>query len=203
MNQLSTLQAVRLKGRADAAAVARCTGSDEAGAQAALDALLADGLVKGGPAVRITPEGKEALGQWIEAERAGVDQPALEAVYEDFHHANTALKEVVTAWQLRDPETPNDHTDAAYDAAVIGRLLGEVDDEFRPLLARMIAIAPRLAGYGPRFDAAVAALRAGDTTYLARPMIDSYHTLWFELHEELILLLGRTRLDEAIAGRAV
>jgi len=126
----------------------------------------------------------------------------LEAVYDDFHHVNSLLKEVVTSWQLRG-EAPNDHSDAAYDAAVVDRLLDEVDGAFRPLLARMTALAPRLGGYGPRFDAAVAALRAGDTTYLARPMIDSYHTLWFELHEELIGLLGRTRLDEAAAGRAL
>ncbi len=33
-------------------------------------------------------------------------------------------------------------------------------------------------------------------------MVDSYHTLWFELHEELIQALGRTRADEAAAGRA-
>jgi DNA-binding MarR family transcriptional regulator len=203
MSQLLVLQSVRLKGRADAAAVARCIGSDEADAQAALDQLLAEGLVKGGPAVRITPEGNERLRELLEAERAGVDQQALEAVYDDFHHVNTALKEVVTSWQMRDAQTPNDHSDSAYDAGVIARLLDGVDTEFRPLLARMTAIVPRLGGYGPRFDTAVAALHAGDTTYLARPILDSYHTLWFELHEELIGLLGRTRIDEAAAGRAL
>ena len=35
----------------------------------------------------------------------------------------------------------------------------------------------------PSYDAAV----------LARPLIDSYHTVWFELHEELILAAGLTR----------
>jgi pyruvate,orthophosphate dikinase len=203
MSRLPVLQAIRLKGRADAAALARCTGSDAADAAAALDKLLADGLIKGGPSFRITPEGTEKLRELIEAERADVDQPALEAVYDDFHHVNTELKEVVTSWQIRDDATPNDHTDAAYDAAVIGRLLDGVDVEFRPLLARMSALVPRLAGYGPRFDAAVAALRARDTAYVARPTVDSYHQLWFELHEELIGLLGRNRVDEAAAGRAL
>jgi hypothetical protein len=33
-------------------------------------------------------------------------------------------------------------------------------------------------------------------------MIDSFHTVWFELHEDLIGLLGRTRAEEAAAGRA-
>jgi pyruvate,orthophosphate dikinase len=33
-------------------------------------------------------------------------------------------------------------------------------------------------------------------------MIDSYHTVWFELHEDLIGLAGLSRADEAAAGRA-
>jgi hypothetical protein len=43
---------------------------------------------------------------------------------------------------------------------------------------------------------------AGDTTWLARPIIDSYHTVWFELHEELIAASGLTREEEARAGHA-
>jgi hypothetical protein len=36
----------------------------------------------------------------------------------------------------------------------------------------------------------------------ALAIIDSYHTVWFELHEELILATGLTREDEAKAGHA-
>jgi pyruvate,orthophosphate dikinase len=32
--------------------------------------------------------------------------------------------------------------------------------------------------------------------------VDSYHSAWFELHEDLILLAGRNRADEVAAGRA-
>ena len=38
--------------------------------------------------------------------------------------------------------------------------------------------------------------------YVASPRVDSYHSVWFELHEDLILLAGRTRADEVAAGRA-
>ena len=37
---------------------------------------------------------------------------------------------------------------------------------------------------------------------MAHPLRDSYHTVWFELHEELIRLSGRNRASEAAAGRA-
>ena len=43
---------------------------------------------------------------------------------------------------------------------------------------------------------------AGDGKYVASPRVDSYHGVWFELHEDLILLAGRTRADEVEAGRA-
>ena len=43
---------------------------------------------------------------------------------------------------------------------------------------------------------------AGDGKYVASPRVDSYHSIWFELHEDLILLAGRNRADEVAAGRA-
>jgi pyruvate,orthophosphate dikinase len=43
---------------------------------------------------------------------------------------------------------------------------------------------------------------AGEHRYIASPTVDSYHSVWFELHEELILLAGRNRADEVAAGRA-
>ena len=46
------------------------------------------------------------------------------------------------------------------------------------------------------------AAAAGNGRYVASPRVDSYHGAWFELHEDLILLAGRTRADEVAAGRA-
>jgi hypothetical protein len=198
---LPTLQAVRLKGRTTAADVAAATGADEASAAADLGALTADGLLReAGDKHRLTPEGKERLGEWLEAERATVDQAALTEQYEQFDPHNTTLKELASAWQQRDGE-PNDHTDAAYDQRVLDGLAA-LHAEFAPLADRLAALAPRLAPYPARFEAALDRVRAGDHTYFLRPVIDSYHTVWFELHEELIGLLGRNRHDEALAGRA-
>ena len=42
----------------------------------------------------------------------------------------------------------------------------------------------------------------GDQRYVASPRVDSYHGIWFELHEDLIQLAGRNRADEVAAGRA-
>jgi hypothetical protein len=47
----------------------------------------------------------------------------------------------------------------------------------------------------------LAKIRAGETMWFTRPIIDSYHTVWFELHEELIRAVGLTREDEAKSGQ--
>ncbi|MGQ0623285.1 MAG: hypothetical protein ACT4PP_01320 [Sporichthyaceae bacterium] len=199
---LAVLTALRLKGRADVTVVSTCAGTDAGSAQSALDTLLDRELAAGGPAYRLTPAGREALVALLDAERPGIDHAALEAAYHDFDEVNTALKTAVTNWQLIGGTTPNDHTDAAYDAAVIAQIVA-VDEAFTPLLERILTIVSRLAPYRSRFATAITKLGEGDHTYVARPTIDSYHQVWFEFHEELIALLGRTRADEAAAGRAV
>ena len=93
------------------------------------------------------------------------------------------------------------HT-ADYDAAVLADLT-TLHAGFTDLLTRLTGLAPRLAHYPRRFDAALAKIAAGDHSWFARPIADSYHTVWFELHEDLIGVTGRSRADEAAAGRAL
>jgi pyruvate,orthophosphate dikinase len=194
---------MRLKGRLTPEAAAAATGVGEAEAETALQELVTGELASQAKAAfRITPAGKERLAALLDAERATIDKAALEEAYEDFDEVNSALKEIVTAWQLKDPETPNDHTDAAYDEGVIARL-ADLHARFGSLLNRIVDTATRLTPYRTRFDHAIEKVQAGEHSFVARPIADSYHTVWFELHEELIGLLGRTRAEEAAAGRAV
>jgi hypothetical protein len=203
MSELLMLQAIRLKGRSSVEALAACAATGLDAARSQVENLIAAGSARtAGSSVRITPEGRERLAALLDEERAGVDHDALTACYEDFDAVNTELKFVVTAWQMKDASTPNDHADPAYDQGVIGRLAA-LHERVTPLLDRIVAQAPRLAPYPGRFAHAVEQVQAGDHTFVARPVADSYHTVWFELHEELIGLLGRTRVEEAAAGRAV
>ena len=60
----------------------------------------------------------------------------------------------------------------------------------------------RFATYRVRLAAALEAARGGDGRFVASPRVDSFHGVWFELHEDLIVLAGRTRAEETAAGRA-
>lgn len=198
---IQVLQTLRLKGRPAVADIASATGLARPAVEQILHTLVENEFCMAtGERHRLTPAGRDRLRALIAEERSRVDAAAVDDAYRRFDEHNTAFKAVVTDWQLK-ADAANDHTDAAHDAAVLDRL-AEVHQRFQPLLGELAVLAPRLAPYPGRFAAAMARIRGGDHTWVARPMIDSYHTVWFELHEELIGLTGRKRLDEALAGRA-
>jgi hypothetical protein len=44
-----------------------------------------------------------------------------------------------------------------------------------------------------RLAAALDRVRGGEVAAFARPMADSYHDIWMELHQDLLLSAGRER----------
>lgn len=199
---LPLLRILGLKGMADAAVVGGALRSS--GCEARLQALVEQGLARQLPrGFALTPAGREVLRRALAAEHSVTDAAGMTRIYEEFCGINAAFKSLMHAWQIRQVdgvEVANDHADAAYDAAIVERL-GAIDESLRPLLSEIVALAPRLAPYPARFTDALAGLRAGDASMMARPLVDSYHTVWFELHEDLIALSGTTRAAEAAAGR--
>ncbi|OBI82341.1 winged helix DNA-binding protein [Mycobacterium asiaticum] len=200
MSEVSVLQAVRLKGRVRLPDLAATLAADETAVAETVRRLAADGLLVEGPTVRITAEGRAQLAEWLAAERQGADATALATAYDEFRSVNADFKALVTDWQLRDGQ-PNDHDDAGYDAAVLARL-DAVHERVLPITAAVAVQLPRLAGYPAKLSAALDKVKGGETAWLTRPLIDSYHTVWFELHEELILAVGLTREEAARSGDA-
>lgn len=200
--QLRVLRVLRLKGRADADVVAAATGLGASEVQEVLHAAAErDEVVEKNGRHRLSPAGRERLDSLLDAARDAVDSAALEVMYERFHAPNDAIKRLMTDWQLRDGE-PNDHADRTYDEDVAGRVSGHHRD-VAMLVDEIGAASPVLVAYPRRLREAADRVAAGDHDHIAGPLIDSYHTVWFELHEDLITLLGRTRIEEAEAGRAL
>ena len=200
--ELWVLQTLRLKGMATGEDIGSATGAPAGEVEPVLGELGAAGyLEQFRERYRLTKPGRARLDELLAAERASLDLARLAEAYREFGAPNSAFKQLVTDWQLKDGGTFNDHTDADYDAKILHRL-GELHDGFGPLLERLVGLAPRLAQYPRRFTSALAKVRAGEHIWLARPMIDSYHTVWFELHEDLIGLAGSSRAAEAAAEAA-
>jgi hypothetical protein len=200
-NELLVLMALRLKGRGSTDELVATTGLEAPAVAAVVNPLVESGEareVRG--SYMLTAPARERLKELLDAERAGVDSAAVRDLYEEFTSVNQDFKQLAADWQIRD-EQPNDHSDPAYDQAVIDRL-PSIHARVTPILDGVVEVIPRLAPYQARLNTALARVQGGDHTWLLKPLIDSYHTVWFELHEELISLAGLSREAEAVSGRA-
>jgi hypothetical protein len=197
---LHVLHAVRLSGLASEGAVATATGLPEADVAELMATLADSGLVRRRtgrmPGYSLTPEGRSHHADRVAGALPDAARPGLERGYRAFLPLNTAFKQLCTDWQLRPgpggEPVPNDHTDAAYDGAIVDRL-GVLHGEISTVLTDVTAALPRFESYPRRFTSALGRLRAGERSALARPLSDSYHDVWMQLHEDFLLSLGRGR----------
>ncbi len=197
------MHGLRLKGFAEAAAVAEAVDLAEADAKPMLDQLVADGMAtyRTGrlSGFALTKVGRQTHADLLSAELEETGtRTAVQEAYGRFLGLNTDLLTICTAWQLREMDEQsvvNDHTDGVYDAGVIDRL-ADLHAGIEPICDDLGKILDRLAGYGPRLSRALRKVRAGDADWFTKPMIPSYHTVWFEMHEDLLCTLGIERGSE-------
>jgi pyruvate,orthophosphate dikinase len=170
-----------------------------------LNRMTADGIAEmAGPMSRLSGDGKALAAELIAADRQAWGADDATAALDGFLPLDQRMKVIVTAWQMREvdgEQVMNDHSDAAYDAGVLADFAA-LHEDAAAWLGTLVDGLPRLGGYLARLERAAAQVASGDHAYIASPRIDSYHNVWFELHEDLILLAGRTREDEVAAGRA-
>ena len=117
--------------------------------------------------------------------------------YEAFEGVNAQLKSLLTEWQTLEvggQRVPNDHSDAEHDRRVIDRL-GTLHERADAVLQRLAAAVPRLDRYRAKLLHALEQAEDGAVDWVSDARIDSYHTVWFELHEDLLRLLGRRRSE--------
>ncbi|MET4165970.1 MULTISPECIES: MarR family winged helix-turn-helix transcriptional regulator [Gordonia] len=192
------LHALKVKGLATDDALTALTGHDADALAVTIEQLADAGFVmrrEGGriSGTMITPVGKaeyERLSSELtlsESERTAVD-----TFHEGFGQINGDFKKVCASWQIRPDETPNDHADAEYDASVVADL-DRIHQRIAQALDEVGAEIPRLGRYRGRLSAALEKVHSGDTAAFARPMYDSYHDIWMELHQDLLLTSGHQR----------
>jgi pyruvate, orthophosphate dikinase len=188
------LQVLCLKGRATHEALGAAVEADPAAAIAELEAA---GLVERTKlGYRATDLGRTRADEVYayEREQAG---GVIDDVYDSFVPINDDIKQIVTDWQMRQVGgelTVNDHSDNRHDERVIARLR-RTDAKVSTALAPLSDALNRFDLYPRRLQRALTLIGEGDHSMLAAPLKDSYHTVWFELHEELIILSGRSRAD--------
>jgi hypothetical protein len=193
------LHGLAIKKHADAAAVAGIVRLPVE----KVAALLADAVKRGrvveaggryllAPAARMTLDGEYS--RYYDGVRANAD---FVAAYEAFERINVELKQVITDWQTREiggTRVPNDHSDPAHDRKIIDRL-GDLHERADRCFAKLAAGLPRLQVWRDKLLAALEKAEDGAIEWVSDVKIESYHTAWFELHEDLLRIMGRTRSE--------
>jgi len=136
----------------------------------------------------LTEEGRARHAEQLVVWAAAQPVRELDDVYARFLDINSPLKTMCGAWQQI-----GDDQAARWDAV----------DQLEGLHTRAVdvftgagALVPRFARYTGRLGQALVTLKAGDDRFFTSPTVDSYHTVWFEAHEDFLLVLGRNRVAE-------
>ncbi|MBB2942496.1 hypothetical protein FB565_002209 [Actinoplanes lutulentus] len=197
---MTVLHTLRCIGYAELPRVSRITGLTEPDAESELIDLAVAGLVTrtkgelgGGWGLTEPGRAEDARRTAAELEDTGA-RPAVTEAYQRFLVLNPELLDLCSAWQMRVVEgfaEVNDHTDKDYDARVLARF-ADLDRRADPVCAELTEALPRFGGYRIRLTAALDRVHAGDREYLADGL-ESYHAVWFQLHEDLLATLGIPR----------
>ena len=131
----------------------------------------------------------------IELDQTGA-RSEVAAAHDVFIALNPRLLAAVTDWQIRperaDPLATNDHTDGPWDERVLNDLR-DLQRPLRPVCEQLAAALQRFTGYAERYSAALDRVDRGERAWVAQPKIDSCHTVWMELHEDLLATFGLER----------
>ena len=203
--RLLVLHGLRLKGVVALDGLVEATGLPSAEVEPLLRQLEDEALV----ALRtgalegwsLTATGRDALDRLLAAEvdAAGV-RSTVTGAYRRFRALNAGVLDACSRWQVRDVDgrpVVNDHADPAYDAAVVEDL-ARLQEAAEPVVDDLAAALDRYRPYGPKLRHAVDRVEAGERDWFTKPAMPSFHTVWFELHEDLLATLGLDRTSEPV-----
>jgi hypothetical protein len=198
--ELLALHGLAVKKAGSAAAVADILGLPEGDVASALDAAAGAGRAMAAKGMfMVTPAGRSWLDEQYPTAYADLrENPEATAAYERFERVNRELLRLFTDWQMMPAggeRVPNDHSDPDYDRDVIDRL-GALHERGLKPLERFQALDGRLGEYIRRLESAYDRVLGGEHEYVSGARVDSYHTVWFELHEDLLRMLGREREEQ-------
>lgn len=170
--------------------------SEEVFSKVLADAVVTERLVEIEGRYLLTPSGQMIVHSEYSRFYAHIrtDQSFVDA-YKKFEYINTDLKLLITQWQtveLADKLISNDHSDVDYDNQIIDKI-GNLHERYQPILEIMTTLLPRLSFYQDKLMEALEKAEDGEIQWVSDARLESYHTIWFEMHEDLLRVLGRVR----------
>lgn len=196
---LDIMLALRIRGPQTTGDIARLLDSRRRAVDDRVAVLVRHAVVEPvGSAWRITRSGRTVCDNLLAELRTTVVVAALDRLYVKFVPLNDRIKAVLTTWQLRSVPGGgfliNTHDDPAYDDSVMARL-AEAHAHAQGWLAEIATLIPTFGRRTALLNDALYRAKAGQTEYVMSPWVNSYHSIWFEVHEELLLRHGCRPMD--------
>lgn len=186
--EFEVLHAIRIRGFATADQIAASTGLPPDQIRNAVAAAEEAGLVKQRSGrisgASLTPTGRARLVLLTDTSVGAEQRATMVSAYQAFLGPNRKFKALVTTWQT-------DHDRTATLAA-----LESAHGDVLTVIEQAAMAQARFGRYRSRLEQARTQFRDGNGDALARPMSESYHDIWMELHEDLLATLGRPRAEE-------
>jgi len=185
--ELAVLQHLAMEGIAETEEVVDGTGRSESGVVDVLERLESEGHVEEDGFWYLSDTGEERLNEVCRARFDDNQLAEIREVFERFEEFDGRMKDLAETWQELDEHERGPDADPVDEVV---DLQTKVESLFADLPADVHAV------YEPYVDAlseAVDRLQDGETEYFTATDVDSYHTVWFELHDDLLRTLGEER----------
>jgi hypothetical protein len=191
ITDIDVLRVLRLRGFATGDGLGQSIGVDPS---QVVERLVVDeqvSFIEARNMYMLAPSGRSRIDDHLAASEPIIE---LSGAYESFLSLNTDFKQVCTDWQVRHGE-PNPHDDDDYDAACIAQLR-ELYMRSEVVISDLATAVPRLSLYRRRLLEALTAIDDGQSQRFTGVMCESFHDVWMELHEDLIVLQKINRVSE-------
>jgi phosphohistidine swiveling domain-containing protein len=165
-------------------------GYESTNLTADIDELAALGMVSNDGLIALTTEGTSLFESAYVKDRKGLSDKDHVGLHTDFRPLDRELKRIAREWQ--DAERRNDWDDRLKTIEALTGLHART----KAFFDKYHRSVPRLDEYLQRLTRAHNLVVDGSTEYVVSVRVDSYHTIWFQLHEDLLRILQRERDPE-------
>ena len=200
--ELAVLHTMRCIGHAGSQRVANASGLAQTEVDLQLERLRERGLVSLDEGVfggwSLTISGRDWAETAIRDEVREANASSLvESAYREFLPLNAVVMVICHDWQMQSlggRPVANDHSDHRYDDAVLARL-SSADQGAQTICEKLADRLGRFGVYGHRLTTALRRADDGELNYVTDDL-ESYHNVWFQLHEDLLVTCGISREEE-------
>ena len=179
------LNALYLKKMASVGDLAEMSGLPADQVRAMVSGFVERGwLLDMGEELLIQPEGMaEVQGYYRETYSDLPRREEMPRWHARFEPINGQFIKLVTDWQQ-----------TGDDPKVQDRVIATVERLVK-LIGEIAQLVPRYAGYIRRFERSVTKVDQGNPDFVCTPTVDSLHNIWFEFHEDFLMIQGKERVE--------